>query len=238
MGKILLIGSFAVLPLLATSIQQQPACSTAPLSTYLGSAGCDVGGFTFENFKWVQIGGVSVNPADVTVTPQASGGTFGLDFSSTKFFVEGDNNIIYLLDYTIDPPPPVIDRMSMRLNANSPVPPGTATITLQLCAGDLFANNCAGGIGRQLSVFDNGGTNTKLFDSFVFPKPVSLVDIRTTIDLEANGASSEITGVSQTPTAIRIDTPEPASMALSGMGFAFVLLLARSRSRRVRAKLG
>ncbi len=87
----------------------------------------------FRISSGAQTGGVTVNPADVTVTPQASGGTFGLDFSSTKFFVEGDNNIIYLLDYTIDPPPPVIDRMSMRLNSHSPNAPGTATITLHMC---------------------------------------------------------------------------------------------------------
>src|SRR5262249_44309150 len=139
---------------------------------------------------------VPVSAADVVVTPRADGDKVGLDFRSTKFEVFGSNFIFATLDYTIDPPPPILDDFDVTMDAASPVAPGTAIVTTLLCAGDLLVNDCARGFTAVLRV-SHFGTSSDLFDSVRFPAPVNLLDVRTTFELRANGASSQINGISQ-----------------------------------------
>lgn len=212
-------------------------CAPASVASYITqNEGCTLGLFTLKNFAWSSVsddGYVPVSATEVFVTPGATTGNVQVSFNSSAFEVFGNDKILAFLDYVIDPAPPILDDLDLSLDANSPVAPGNAKITADLCIGDFFINSCRNGFVRTLVVQNLGDGNPAnvSFASVKFPRPVNLVDVRTTIELNANGASSQIDGYGTTSSTV----PEPGT-ALAG-AVAVALLLAARRLRFKFAKL-
>ncbi|HLW77888.1 MAG TPA: PEP-CTERM sorting domain-containing protein, partial [Bryobacteraceae bacterium] len=142
-------------------------------------------------------------------------------------FVDGSDTIEYTLTYAVDPPPVIIRSVTDDLDTNSPVAPGFAHLPENVCLGAAFVGTTCTTTTASLDTFHNGtpGGN-QLTDSVTFG-PDSTIGISTFFDLEANGASSEITGLSMT---VGI-TPEPSTylLALLGLGALVWLRLKRAR---------
>lgn len=229
----------AALILCSSAFSAPVACTVASVDVYVQQTeGCTIGQFTIKNFAWSSvddIGYLPVSASQVFVNPQLNGNNIEVGFTSDNFEVTSGLRIRAFLDYTIDPPPPILDDLNLEMDANSPVAPGFARITANICIGGLFSNSCANGIARTLTVehFGAGDPNNVLIDTEQFPFPVNLIDVRTIIELEARTGSSQIGGYGTITTAIQQDEiPEPstAALLLSGLGGAIYL-----RSRRLRS---
>ena len=91
-------------------------------------------------------------------------------------------------------------------------------------------NGCESGVPYpnvfRLEVFHNGTPDDKkLFDAVLFTEKTNIVDVRTVLELNAKGASSQIDGFT---TRAIIETPEPSTI---GLGAAGLLLLGLLRKR-------
>jgi len=207
-------------------------CTTATLDVYeaLGSTGCSVDDFVFKNFAFETLsatgGAIPITSSAINVQPTVGGGNLNVMFTSSGFNISGTQFVQYRIDYTVDPLPPVIIRFEDDMIAESPIAPGTADIHTDLCVNALFGEftPCGtGGTQLSLDVFHHGtATDKKLFDQVMFPG-TNLVDVRNTITLAANGATSQITGFGNTT-----GLPEPAACLLAGSGL-LALLLRRAR---------
>ena len=191
-------------------------CTPGSLDTFiaLGASGCEVGAFSVKNFSFSSQSGdnfVQVAPSDVDVNAALVGGSVQVNFGSDKFDITGDQRISAFLDYTIDPQPPILDDMGIAFSAFSPVAPGFARLSADICAGGLLSNSCQGGAFARLDLadFGHGNPNNVLSALFKFPNPVSLVDVRLSLDMQANGASSQIDGIGTVTDVV----PEPSTFA-------------------------
>jgi len=211
-------------------------CGIAPLTTYeaLGGSGCTLGTLTVKNFNYSQLSGtVTIPDSTITVTPTTGPGMVALEFSSPSFNLGGADFSRYLLTYRWDPAD--IRSLEDVMNANSPVAPGTAQVTTDACADGVFGVGCpiATPTGT-VKVFDFG-TSSQLSDTFPFANPcpplsscVHTVDLRNTIELFANGASSEFTSF----TNILHTIPEPGTMTVGALGLLLVGLRLKFRQAR------
>lgn len=252
--KRILLSLFAGLILCSPYAKSEPIapCVEGPLSSYIGIT-CGLGGGFFAKDFYFE--GVDLNLADPTllataddilVTPQEL--WKGFAFSSTMFSITGFQHVAYAFNYLIDPPPPIIPGFEFFLDTFTPVAPGYATVTTDVCVGGQFLeafdinlilsngpldeNGCESPIRFpntfRLQVFHNGtDRDKKLFDSVRFTEKTNIVDVRTVLELNANGASSEIAGF-RTRAGIE-ETPEPGTI---GLGAAGLLLLVYLRKRR------
>jgi hypothetical protein len=181
-------------------------CVTDPLSDYiaLGTTGCQVGPLTVTNFSFSTImSTVTILASDITVTPVVSGDTLELMFTSPEFDVSGSDMAKYLLSYTWDPGD--IRGLEDVMYANSPVFPGFASVTTVACEDAPFGAALCPTTTATLMVSDNGVT-ANLVDSTAFSPPIGTLGLRNTLELDGNGASSEIAGFSNVLTL-----PEPAT---------------------------
>jgi hypothetical protein len=216
----------AVLAIAAAPALFAGPCVPDSLANYitLGATGCQNGAFNVVNFSFSMISAnVTILASDITVTPFSGPSSYGLDFTSPKFNLTGSTDFAkYLLGYTWDPG----DLRSLEdiMNANSPVFPGFATITTDGCVGQAFSGAVCGTSIQTVTVTDNGMTAT-LTDSTGFSPPTGTLGIRNTIDLESNGASSEIAGFQNI-----VFVPEPSTL-VAGL-LAFVALACRRRLNR------
>lgn len=214
-----------------TAVGAPVTCTTETLEYFQNlPEGCVAGEFTFKNFAWTSEQGgnaVRVPASAIIASPAAAGDLVTVNYFSDSFEVSGDNYIYATLDYLIDPPPPILDGFALSMSAFSPVAPGTAAVTAYICGGDLFADACVDGFTRRLRV-QHLGTSAVLFDSVDFPFRVNMIDVRLTIELFANGASSQIDGFGQEATL----TPEPGTALIAAAGLALLALL-RARARHL-----
>src|SRR5215469_6120352 len=166
-------------------------CVTDTLANYEAlSSGCSLGSFTLTGFSDTQVSGSVIIPdSSITVTPAVGLGTLSLTFSSSAFNLSAPDSAVYLLGYTWDPGD--IRSFEDILNANSPVFPGFAQISTELCENSAFSGaSCPNAI-DSLSVFDNGNT-ANLQSFFNFSPDLATVGVRDTITLDATaGGSSE-----------------------------------------------
>jgi len=209
-------------------------CTPGSLDTYiaLGSAGCQAGVFSVKNFAFSSQAGdsfVQVGASQVDVNTTLVGNIVQVNFGSDSFDITGNQKISAFLDYTIDPQPPILDDMGISFSAFSPVPPGFARLTADICAGDLLNNSCQNGAFARLTLadFGSGNPNNVLSALFTFPNLVNLVDVRLALDMQANGASSQINGLGTVTHVV----PEPSTFA-TVFGAALLGGVAALRRRR------
>ena len=217
-------------------------CTSAPLSSYLSTGfTCTMDAFTLQDFFFQATASTGYTPltaSSLTMTPlitaRLGGETLGLSITSTGFSVTGSQFVTYDIRYNVDPPPDIIIGMDDDLLTNTPVAPGFVNVVADLCIGGRWSVSSFTGLRicgepgttTSLNVFHNGtptGT-VQLFDGVRFPG-VHILGIDNKITLNANGASSQILGLSNST----ITTPEPATAGLLLAGFA---LMAFRRSSR------
>ncbi len=197
-------------------------CVSGSLANYvaLGATGCQIGSLQAVDFSFTTIAStVTILAGDITVTPVLTGNMLEFMFTSAKFNISGTDTAKYLLAYTVDPGD--IRGMEDIMYANSPVFPGFASVTTLACKDAAFTGAVCPTSTASLMTSDDGVT-ANLFDSIAFSPSIGTVGIRNTLELDANGASSEIGGFSNV-----LITPEPATW-VSGL-LAFVWLSRRRR---------
>lgn len=200
-------------------------CVQASLASYeeLGSTGCDIGPFTVKDFSYNLLAATVLIPdTAIQVIPAFSPNRFGLRFASQNFSVSGADFAHYLLAYTWDPG----DIVSLEdiLRANTPVFPGLVKITTDICKDAAFIGPVCPTSSTSITVSHNGiVANT--FAAALFSPGIATVGIRETIELDANGASSQFSDFVNQLVAV----PEPNFIVPVGL---FVLaVLAASRFR-------
>jgi hypothetical protein len=207
-------------------------CTQQSLATYIsfGETGCTAGAFIIKDFAWNNFGTVSVDPADVVITPLISGSAAGIAFSGIDedtFLVTDNLSIFSWLEYYIDPPPPILDDFSLSMDANSPVFPSSASITAFLCGGGRFVPGCAATGGKNYQLFvEHDGLSLDPPQTVDLDPPVNRLDVRLVIELiSRDGQPSQISGGAGVAALI----PEPAAAALAAAG-----LFALAAFRRLR----
>jgi hypothetical protein len=165
---------------------------------------------------------VPIAASDIMVTPIVGAGTLELKFTSPRFDVSGADMTRDLLAYTWDPGD--VRGLEDIMYANSPTFPGFASVNTLACKDAAFVGAVCPTSTASLMVSDNGLV-ANLTDSTTFIPSIGIVGIRNTLELDGNGARSQITGFSNV-----IFTPEPANWA-TGL-IALGLLLARIISGR------
>lgn len=217
-------------PLFATPFVPPPACVASTLDQYLllGPAGCSVGdevAFSGFSFAVVSAGGgaIPIGASDIVITPTAADFASSLTLASTGFSVTGAEFATYQIGYTIDPHP-ILSGFDDVLDVSSPVFPGLASVTTDLCVGAAFTGtSCVfPGVADAVQVFHNGIV-AQLVDSTTF-MPVAVLGVLNTIDLQANGASADFDSVTNTVTIVS----EPGTWLLIGSGLFGLGLLRRS----------
>jgi hypothetical protein len=192
-------------------------CVSQSLANYiaLGATGCQIGSVQADNFSFSTISStVIILAGDITVTPVVAGNMLELMFTSSKFNISGTDAAKYLLAYTIDPGD--IRGMEDIMNANSPVFPGFASVTTLACKDAAFTGAVCPTSTASLMTSDDGVT-ANLFDSTSFTPSIGTVGIRNTLELDANGMSSEIGGFSNV-----LITPEPATFVSGFLAFVWL----------------
>jgi hypothetical protein len=211
-------------------------CTTQSLAAYvsLGSGGCTINGEIVDSFNFNVIStslGSPLTAGAITVTPSFTASTFELTFSatgntpSTGFTVSGPDFAMYGINFNWDP---LVGGAGDDMIANTPVPPGTATVSTNECAGAFFSGTSCPATEYNLTVFNNGIPLDDINSAMkLFASQVLQVGTQSTIDLESNtSGSSTITGFD---TYVFI-TPEPGS-ALAMMAGLAALAARRLRQR-------
>ncbi len=173
-------------------------------------------------------------PTEIDVVPPSGPGK-PMEITSDKFSVSANQRVFYFLSYLIDPPPPVIGGFDMEMLTNTPVFPGSATITTDLCPDGFFGGplGCIGTTGNffaplTIEVFHKGkATGNQLSASVTFPNLVRIVSVRHVFDLNGGGpgGTSEIRGIGTTSQIV----PEPGAGILAGVAFAALALYRKLR---------
>jgi len=170
-------------------------------------------------------------PAQINVTaPTSLNDTLG--FQSDVFAIGPGQRALYFFQYVIDPPPPVIPGFDIEMLAFSPVAPGSARVTVDVCPDGSFSSiGCLTpqGITPIISteLFHTGGPSCDVCKGSLDFDPVSRLSVRITIDLNTlKGGTSNIDGFR---TNVAAAIPEPAGWVLGGAGLVLIGLLRRRR---------
>lgn len=192
--------------------------------------GCEINGLNFSGFSWTKgpNSSTTLDPGQVDFTTDFTVNSAIITFTSSGFSVTGGNTLEYTLTYEVDPPPIIIRTVTDDLETSTPVAPGFAHLPATVCLGAPFTpGNVCNAANQTLDTFHNGTpSGNQLIDSTTFPVQ-NTIGISTFFDLEANGASSEITGLQSIVTF----TPEPANYLPALFGLAAIGWLRRKCAR-------
>lgn len=232
------------------TLEPSDACQNAPLSVYIApSFSCSFATVIHEGQPYfVTVSGVSFSTDDIGPRQGGTAATFAtpdqinvtaptslndtLGFQSDFFAIGPGKRALYFFQYVIDPPPPVIPGFDIEMLAFSPVAPGNARVTVDVCPdGSFFMGGCLTSTGftpvLTTELFHNGGTVCDVCKGTLDFDPVSRLSVRVTIDLNTlQGGTSDIDGFR---TNVSVVTPEPAAWVLGGAGLALIGLLRRRR---------
>jgi hypothetical protein len=205
-------------------------CVIDTLNNYeaLGATGCQVGGLTIKDFTYTFVSGdVTVADTSITVTPTLGLG-LDLKFSSTGWNIStSGHSSKYVLAYTWDPGD--IRSLEDVMNTSTPVFPGFAQITTDMCLDAAFTPGptCSTSTASML-VSHNGITaNTTAITNF--SPTIGTLGVRNTILLDTTGgpgASSQFDSLENT-----LFVPEPSTL-VSGLA-ALALMLGGLRAKRL-----
>ncbi len=231
-----------------------PPCAGGNLQSYiaLGSAGCRGPGptstaltyfdfdFTVKYPETTQTVGLA-DASNINVTPPAAPGE-QISFNSIYFDVPTLERAVYIIDYTIDPPPDILPGFDLELDTFTPVQPGKATVTAFVCVGGNYDDGLCSEVETAtyselipytLIVFHNGLPlgSVQLTQSVTFNEPTNYIDVRLIIDLDARrGGTSQISGVgTSVPVPPQYAVPEPGTWAMLGAGLSGLALFRRRR---------
>jgi hypothetical protein len=230
---IALVALLTVGPVQATELVNPPSCGVDTAAAYSNlSNGCTLSlygnTFTLKSFDFQSsndLGYRFVDDLDVMVTPLVQDGQLRLAVSSSHFSVTsvaGPQRLLAKFEYVLDPPPPILEDLSMEMDAQSPVFPGFANIFTEVCANALFVGNyCDEQYYRSFYLnhlgYPSGDPRNILNGRVTFPLTYQ-IHVRTTITLDANGGSSQIDGFRYASQPV----PEPATgvlvLAAAGVG--------------------
>lgn len=213
MKKMLLL-TLAVFVATAVSASAS-SCPTAPLSVYEGLPSCTVGDLAFSNFTYsspIVFGTETPAPAaDIEVTP-VTGTEMGFDFSlldSATWQVGPDETETDILSFDVAASSPSaitdIDLLSMGSFSEN----GTASVTEDTPAGNLFTQFASGGITPS--------------DSMSVIPPVGSLTVKGDISLIGGVGGASITNVSTLFSTV----PEPSLTLLCLCALGLVPLARR-----------
>lgn len=267
--KLLVLQSLVMAASFATTLSGTglPACASGvALTVYqgYGDDGCAFSKVTFGGEEYdvtiqyskFQVLAFADAGASVPVRPKASdiivtaptkiGDALG--FFSDKFEVNAGQKLIFIFEYTIDPPPSVIPGYETEMFAESPVFPGYANYKTQLCVGGYFGGSkgCVDVLSGEEKevlaletyIYTKSTKEVKTKAAITFDQPTFRVDVRNTLELyggPVDGAidpdtkqlvigSSQISGVQNT---VPSPVPEPMGLLLAGSGLAVLAVIRR-----------
>jgi hypothetical protein len=233
--RIGLMALYCTVPSCFGALTPASTCATATLAAYqsLGPGGCTLlnGGNTyiFKNFDFAvpsSSGTDPINAGQISVTPLSGPDMLGLNFASPGFNVTGNEAVQYLISFYVDPLPPDIWRVETEMLAESPVAPGFAAITTDVCVGSNFISGTCPTTVASGTVFHAGSQGQQLLTRIDFT-PTNNVGIRNLITLDANGAVSQIDGFQNRVVLL----PEPGTWMMMAGGLGLVALRIRQRRR-------
>jgi hypothetical protein len=167
----------------------------------------------YRNFEFEVLSATGADPLnapEIQISPALQVPRATLDIRSAGFSVTGTQSVAYLIRYVVDPHPEIFG-IGVEMISLTPVAPGEAIIDVNACIGAVFDGDICGGAPEALQVFHRG-TTSRLIDTADFPL-TALIDVRTTITLNANGASADIEGLMSNTRSIA-DIPEPSTWLL------------------------
>jgi hypothetical protein len=202
-------------------------CVIGTLDQYeaLGSVGCQFGGLTIKDFTYTQVGGdVLVADTSITVTPTMGLG-LDLKFSSSAWNIPNPGHSSeYILAYTWDPGD--IRSLEDVMNTSTPVFPGFAQITTDMCLDAAFTPGPACSTSTASMAVSHNGITANTFARTDFSPSIGILGVRNDILLNTlSGGSSQFDSLENT-----LFTPEPSTL-ISGFA-AFALMMGGLRAKR------
>lgn len=228
--------SLTALLLTLTTTALAAPCGIGTLQDYvgLGVGGCTIDDLTFTNFGFSASssgGPVSIPASGISVTPVNSPALTALDFSSL-WSARANEHVDNIITFSVTAAPGSSGIADLGLLQGGSVVSGTgiAAVGETVCAGDSFANQCAGGTVLSLESFMTD-TSSMLIDHVTFPAVSALEIIK---DIGVTGGPDGFAVLSFVENSVShggVPVPEAGTLALVGLGLLTLGIMQRVTTR-------